>query len=269
MSHNHDHLRKPTTHPESRPIHACKCERDRAPPFSSATASRPYTRMKPRRDLRDQYFHKMDVAKIIDMVQEYKCLWDQRDARYHARDHQRTAWREISEEMKIPVDDLKKRWKVLRDTFAKELKKAIQQSAQASDTELYSKWPHFKRLLFLQKTIRSCKDSVADVCEVSVENSQDEEASNNTDPQSPHSENKFKSALKRRRDSTEERKLSRIEESFPTNDHDAQFLMSLWPFLKDVPKHRKLMVRTKLQQVLIDEQNEVAPAVKVEYSSDY
>ncbi|XP_063538080.1 uncharacterized protein LOC134747385 [Cydia strobilella] len=207
----------------------------------------------------------MDVVKIIDLVQEYKCLWDQRDARYHARDHQRNAWREISDEMKIPVDELKKRWKVLRDTFAKELKKAIQQSGQASDTELSSKWPHFKRLFFLQG-IRSCKDSVADVSEVSVENNLDEEASNNTDPQSPHSEKKFKSTFKRRRISTEEKK--RIEENFPPNDHDAQFLMSLWPFLKDVPKNRKLMVRSKLQQVLIDEQNEVAPAVKLEYYSD-
>ncbi|XP_063384719.1 transcription factor Adf-1-like [Cydia fagiglandana] len=205
----------------------------------------------------------MDVVKIIDLVQDYKCLWDQRDARYHARDHQRNAWREISEEMKIPVDELKKRWKVLRDTFAKELKK-LQQSGQALDTELHSKWPHFKRLLFLQGTIRSYKDNTADSCEVSVENNLDEEASNNTDPLSPHSENK-KCTVKRRRDSTEERKF---DESFSPNDHDAQFLMSLWPFLKDVPKNRKLMVRNKLQQVLIDEQNDVAPAVKVEYSSD-
>ncbi|XP_063623009.1 uncharacterized protein LOC134795107 [Cydia splendana] len=207
----------------------------------------------------------MDVVKIIDLVQDYKCLWDQRDARYHARDHQRNAWREISEEMKIPVDELKKRWKVLRDTFAKELKK-LQQSGQASDTEINPKWPHFKRLLFLQGTIRSYKDIVADASEVSVENNLDEEASNNTDPLSPHSENKFKSTVKRRRVSTEERK--QFEESFAPNDHDAQFLMSLWPFLKDVPKNRKLMVRNKLQQVLIDEQNDVATAVKVEYSSD-
>ncbi|CAB3224858.1 unnamed protein product [Arctia plantaginis] len=63
----------------------------------------------------------------------------------------------------------------------------------------------------------------------------------------------------------EEEKLKCFQES--ANDPDAQ-LMSLLPFLKDIPKHRKLMVRAKLQQVLIDEQNAISSAVLFDSSSD-
>lgn len=46
-----------------------------------------------------------------------------------------------------------------------------------------------------------------------------------------------------------------------------QFLMSLLPFLKEIPKNRKLIVRSRLQQVLIDEQNANASSVVQKESS--
>lgn len=52
------------------------------------------------------------------------------------------------------------------------------------------------------------------------------------------------------------------------NDPDAQFLMSLLPFLKDIPTHRKLIVRTKIQQVLIEEQSAALSPVLFESSED-
>lgn len=60
----------------------------------------------------------------------------------------------------------------------------------------------------------------------------------------------------------EEGKLKCFQES--ANDPDAQFLLSLLPFLKDIPKH---MVRTKLQQVLIDEQDAASSAVLFDSSA--
>lgn len=42
-----------------------------------------------------------------------------------------------------------------------------------------------------------------------------------------------------------------------TEDDNYQFLVSLLPYLRDVPKHRKLIVRHRLQKVLIDEENTV------------
>jgi len=64
----------------------------------------------------------------------------------------------------------------------------------------------------------------------------------------------------------EEEKLKCFQKS--ANDPDAQFLMSLLPFLKDIPKHRKLMVRAKLQQVLMDEQHSITSVGLYDNSSD-
>jgi hypothetical protein len=64
----------------------------------------------------------------------------------------------------------------------------------------------------------------------------------------------------------EEEKLKCFQKS--ANDPDVQFLMSLLPFLKDIPKHRKLMVRAKLQQVLMDEQHSITSVGIYDNSSD-
>lgn len=53
-------------------------------------------------------------------------------------------------------------------------------------------------------------------------------------------------------------KLNVINEKMINNldeDENYQFLMSLLPHLRDVPKHRKLMIRHKLQKVFIDEED--------------
>lgn len=39
-----------------------------------------------------------------------------------------------------------------------------------------------------------------------------------------------------------------------SDDSDYHFLMSLLPFLKEIPQHRKLALRMRLQQVIYDEQ---------------
>lgn len=44
-------------------------------------------------------------------------------------------------------------------------------------------------------------------------------------------------------------------------DSDYQFLMSLLPFLRNIPFHRKLIVRHKLQQVFIEEEQNTLPNV--------
>lgn len=155
-------------------------------------------------------------------------------------------------------------------------------SGQAADSELESKWPYFKLLLFLRGTMsrRDLKSSVPDKSYISDEEfSEDPSTSSNYMPSPSHHQSSelndeltpkktFKSPLKKKFKRSqpdeidarllqiEEEKLKCIQKS--ANDPDAQFLMSLLPFLKDVPKHRKLMVRSKLQQVLMDEQHSLA-----------
>ncbi|KAL4152870.1 hypothetical protein QTP88_000703 [Uroleucon formosanum] len=149
-------------------------------------------------------------------------------------------------------EPLKKKWRGLRDTFGKELKKVnSKKSGQAAVSETDSRWPYFKNLLFLRGTMsrRDIKSSVPDNSDIS-----DEEVLTQTND------------IDTRLLQIEEEKLKCFQKS--ANDPDAQFLMSLLPFLKDIPKHRKLMVRAKLQQVLMDEQHSITSVGLYDNSSD-
>ena len=61
--------------------------------------------------------------------------------------------------------------------------------------------------------------------------------------------------------SLEKRKIEQFEKMHeikkiceePKKDKDYHFLMSLLPHLRDVPKRRKLAIRARLQQVLMEE----------------
>lgn len=189
------------------------------------------------------------------------------------------------------VDEIKKKLRGLRDTFGKELKKHInKKSGQAADAEPDSKWPYFKLLLFLRNTMsrRDLKSSVPDTDEISDGEDSASTCSDYLPPSASSGQSLkpsgeltpkkiFKSPkkkIKRRQPDEIDTRLLQIEEEKlkcfqeSANDPDAQFLMSLLPFLKDIPKHRKLMVRAKLQQILIDEQNAISSAVLFDSSSD-
>lgn len=178
------------------------------------------------------------------------------------------------------VDELKRKWRGLRDTYGKELKKINKKSSQSAATEPVAKWVFFKNLQFLQGTMfrRNLKGNVFD----KVDNSDEDDYANESQSscftpssspvqtselivaQTRKSTRQFKSPLRqtikrRQSDDIDNRLLESEEDPLKcfkgnANNSDAQFLMSLLPFLEDIPKHRKLMVRTKIQQVLIDEQ---------------
>ncbi|XP_068082909.1 uncharacterized protein [Anabrus simplex] len=197
------------------------------------------------------------------------------------------------------VEDIKKRWRGLRDTFRKELKKYNdKRSGSGGDTINEPKWPFFNQLCFLSDTIRprNMSSSVPDVSEDTGSNEVDAEGTefetdstaalftphsveniagpsqNNDDDdddvQQVHKQrNKpFKSPLKRGKKrinyddkllEIETKKLSYFEQSSKLKqDSDYQFLVSLLPSLQDVPPERKLHVRMKLMNVLVEEQEE-------------
>lgn len=199
--------------------------------------------------------------------------------------------------MYVSVDDLRKKWRGLRDTFGRELKKITKtKSGQSANTDVVSKWPYFSILLFLKDTMsrRNLTGNVPIRDDSDTEGTQLENttvpddspvspvpSSSNTSSMAhipeqtpvknlnPPPKKKFR---KQRSDEIDE-KLLQIEEQKlkywqeSVNDSDAQFLMSLLPFLKDLPQRRKLIVRAKIQQVLIDEQNALSTP-QYDFSSD-
>ncbi|XP_044729187.1 uncharacterized protein LOC123292538 [Chrysoperla carnea] len=261
----------------------------------------------------------MDIRKFLRLVEQHKCLWDPNDPTYSFRDQTKLSWVKISEEMRVPENDLRKKWRGLRDCFVKELKKAHKRKAeQGPSSELQSKWCYFKMLLFLKDTINRGEFKTSSTLEAidshdpfeesfppQIESKVDEENTNYTSRDSfEFEENSIKlepsinggslenideismkldppisekvpnneefamynsqdllencgQTLRNKPEPPLKRRILCVEEH--GNDADAQFLMSLLPFLKEVPHDRKLLVRAKLQQVFIDEQNHKPP----------
>ncbi|KAJ8953450.1 hypothetical protein NQ318_023569, partial [Aromia moschata] len=100
----------------------------------------------------------MDVEKLINIIYEKKPLWDMTDKSYHMRDIQRKLWQEVATEMSGQVDELKTKWRGLRDTFRKEFNKSKKQkSGDGAESVVTSKWAYYKMLLFLSKTVERRK----------------------------------------------------------------------------------------------------------------
>ncbi|CAH1396346.1 unnamed protein product [Nezara viridula] len=236
----------------------------------------------------------MDSEKLITLVQERKSLWDQKETNYHVRSVQKALWQQVSKEINEPVEALKKRWRGLRDTFRKELKKEINSKSGADDSQR-SSWPFFRQLYFLADTIQlgHTESGVppAEEEEESLSDSLHEHQCHSTAPQCTalatpwaqgevfgdnHETSKSKAKksiksplikkMKFSRDQSsrnedrflelESRKANCCEEGGQQNKYgDKQFLDSLLPFLTDIPKNRKLIARTNIMKVIIEELN--------------
>lgn len=181
---------------------------------------------------------------------------------------------------------MKKRWRGLRDTFRKELKKSGEGGAgDKADSQKVTTWPFFNLLLFLtdRVTLRNLQGHAPNVSEFrSTDQSDDKninDVGNNLVPQTSQStgdtldEQKFNASkeqaiknhpnkkLKRMVDvdvrllETEETDIKHCKKSAKTRvESDYYFLLSLLPYMKDVPHSRKMVVRSKLQEVFIKEQ---------------
>lgn len=205
--------------------------------------------------------NKVNIERLIDMIHEHKCLWDQNDSSYRKRGFQDTAWLKISKEMKIPVDTLKKKWRGLRDTFGIELKKVDNRiNSGEATTETESKWAHYKHMLFLRNIMRSRNNQNRSIrvpqssetfLPECIKGEEETNISSFSDNYQPSPSPCQSSTIAFTPLQIEDDNLKCFPEI--TYDSDAQFLMSLLPFLRDVPKHRKLQIRAKLQQVFIDD----------------
>lgn len=189
----------------------------------------------------------------------------------------------------VSVTEVRKKWKGLRDIFRREYKKVLKSGDEAPE-EFYSSWPFFNQMKFLSDIMdsRTLKGNITSP--EKIDSSKDEEgestslleeeinslASGNTSM--PYSQDYISTRetskmgpptsrqCKRKKTidksdvdnqflEIEKAKLGLFAEKQAVNkDSDYQFLVSLLPFLQRVPSHRKLSVRNKIQQVLIDEE---------------
>ncbi|XP_014247423.1 uncharacterized protein LOC106665490 [Cimex lectularius] len=205
----------------------------------------------------------MDAEKLILLIQERECLWNHKSEHYHSRDIQRRFWNEVAEETNNKVEELKKKWRGLRDIFRRECKKAI--ASKSGDQEEYiPKWPYYKIMLFLKDTMttRDSRGSVPPEVDEGDANESDSEpvldcTTENDQPSTSQrvSNSPPKKVVKRLRDVSDFDKEERLKmyKEYIEDDSEMQFLKSLHPFLKRIPHFRQMAVRADIMQIFCQE----------------
>ncbi|XP_055837892.1 uncharacterized protein LOC129906241 [Episyrphus balteatus] len=71
----------------------------------------------------DWKMRREEVARLISLYRESKCLWDYRSSEYKRTDLKRESWQNLSDIFGRPVDEIKKKVKHLRSSYVSEKKK--------------------------------------------------------------------------------------------------------------------------------------------------
>lgn len=92
----------------------------------------------------------IEVTTLIEEVQKRPALWDQGHQHRHNRDVLEGLWEEVGRVFGAPPEEVRKKWKGLRDTFRKELRKYPNGFDQDLSQDEYPPWVFFKPLYFLK-----------------------------------------------------------------------------------------------------------------------
>ncbi|XP_075444883.1 uncharacterized protein LOC142488352 isoform X2 [Ascaphus truei] len=200
------------------------------------------------------------TEKLISEVFRRVPLWNQRSRAYHDRYIHDRLWKEIGEILSIPTDLAKGKWKNLRDSFRRELKKIKPSDSGDEATSVYEKtssWPFFKQMEFLKEQMtRAFAVPNRDVSEVDVsgEVTLDEESYCEAPVSLEPKPKKMKNSceFKKQLICLEDKKLEIITNAFRDNaDEDLHFFKSLLPYIKKLDPIKKLMVRLDIQAAVL------------------
>lgn len=187
---------------------------------------------------------KVDLSeKLISMIREREMLWNWRDPNYHNKERRKVLWAEICNELDSNLEDIYRRWKSLKDTFAREYKKETLFGRK-------HKWIYYKSLFFLKDRFKYREQNEHDYSGIPLTGVKIEEIDPDGETNQPSSKRKKQKTMPS--ESVDE-SLNRSV-NIEGNDSDYYFLMSLLPFFKNLKADRKLLTRMKIQQLLCDEQ---------------
>ncbi|CAH0547736.1 unnamed protein product [Brassicogethes aeneus] len=206
----------------------------------------------------------LTTKKLIAAIKTRNALWDPKACNYNKRGFLRGLWDEVATIMHMNENTCKTKWKNLRDSFIREFKKYKVKYNKCGKKVGEPRWVYYKDLKFLTRIIMKDNqvrddDDDAEYDTIGIKEeilSFTEEESNET--------NHFD--IKIEVDEPEPKKL-RIENSGQTNtippvpdesmeqNSDYYFLISLLPYMKKIPEEKKLLVRNKIQNVILDEEN--------------
>ncbi|GAB0094089.1 hypothetical protein DMENIID0001_093120 [Sergentomyia squamirostris] len=88
--------------------------------------------------------------KLISLVRKNRCIYDKNSREYASQSLRDIAWKKISEETHLQIDDAKIAWRTLRERYTREIKK-LRDGVVESDM---SPWPFYKQMSFLENHIK-------------------------------------------------------------------------------------------------------------------
>ncbi|KAL1488700.1 hypothetical protein ABEB36_014499 [Hypothenemus hampei] len=190
----------------------------------------------------------VDVEKLISEVQERPALWDMRHSDYANKIIRKRCWEEIvstfsndgtnntNKDLEIT---LQKKWKNLRDRYAKEIKKKGKSGQGAMSSTPYV---HAEQISSFDK------NNPYDVSEDEVEHETDQAA------QTVLTKESVSIGKKRKLPSVEEKLVEVLENNMSyrqqkqksEENDDRLFLLSLLPSFKMIPPYNKLSARVEI-----------------------
>ncbi|XP_063618697.1 uncharacterized protein LOC134791577 [Cydia splendana] len=175
-----------------------------------------------------------DTLRLIKEMKKHGCIWNPDDDNYGDRTLLSVAWADAAKTLDMPEDIIRVKWKNLRDFFKKEVKK----NDCHSKDDYGGRWRYFKSLGFLLRP--------------------EEEEDEQTDSEQEEKEIDYETKYIPETDTNLEVYLEedplpekRVKKDY--EDYDLMFLKSLTPFLRQLEPTRNLVVRSKMQDMLLNE----------------
>ncbi|XP_070762437.1 transcription factor Adf-1-like [Enoplosus armatus] len=209
--------------------------------------------------------------KLADLIRDHPNLYDQtrRDYKDNLKGH--LSWKEIADNMGKPEEEVKLKWKNLRDKFCKAKKRMAKRNFPLTDDENPVERPVpvlYNQLAWLSHYVKprpgsgmgEADEGAGSGNDLEKERDKDEKEQHGPLPvvstsfslveASPNNHQEVGVSLKRKRQTTTETEISSADALTNLRDEDELFLLSLLPSLKRLTIKKRMEVRMKFQQVL-------------------
>ncbi|XP_048027558.1 uncharacterized protein si:ch211-207i20.3 [Megalobrama amblycephala] len=208
---------------------------------------------------------KMDAELLLFLVSENKELFDKNHSEYKNTKRKEVLWQGIADKMGVDVEEVKAKWKNLRDTYTR--KKRLEQDGSRSGRAAKKKkqWKYMRVMDFLDPSTEH-RSVILDSVPGKIEDDEPDEDSG-AEPASTSTGTSMTSPgairsgiVKRRRSETLElleRYLASKDSRDREKDEQQQdevdlFLRSLAPALRRLPASKQSLVKLQIQKILHD-----------------
>uniref|UniRef100_A0A8C2IGF7 Si:ch211-207i20.3 n=1 Tax=Cyprinus carpio TaxID=7962 RepID=A0A8C2IGF7_CYPCA len=207
---------------------------------------------------------KMDAELLLFLVSENKELFDKNHSEYKNTKRKEVLWQGIADKMGVDVEEVKAKWKNLRDTYTR--KKRLEQDGNRSGRAAKKKkqWKYMRVMDFLDPPTEH-RSVILESVPGKIEDDEPDEDSG-AEPASTSMGTSMTSPgairsdiVKRRRSETLEllerylaSKDARDREKDEQQDEVDLFLRSLAPALRRLPASKQSLVKLQIQKILHD-----------------